>query len=122
MGITALRLDEYRNYDATGLAELVAKGEVTPGELLDTALAAVQATNDRLNAVVAVFEEEARRFIDQDLAGGPFRGVPFLIKDLTAHYGGQPTGAGWPPRRAVTTRRKNGASTVRTTKPRRDAS
>lgn len=96
-----MRLDEYRNYDATGLAELVAKGEVTPTELLDTALAAVDATNTELNAVVATFEDEANRFIAEDLADGPFKGVPFLLKDLTAHYGGQPTGAGWPPRASV---------------------
>nr|WP_302795479.1 amidase [Shinella daejeonensis] len=94
-------MNEYRNYDATGLAELVAKGEVTPAELLDTALAAVDVVNGRLNAVVATFEDEARRFIAEDLADGPFKGVPFLLKDLTAHYGGQPTGAGWPPRAAV---------------------
>lgn len=96
-----MQLNEYRNYDATGLAELVAKGEVTPAELLDTALAAVDVVNGRLNAVVATFEDEARRFIAEDLADGPFKGVPFLLKDLTAHYGGQPTGAGWPPRAAV---------------------
>ncbi|WP_454857790.1 amidase [Rhizobium binxianense] len=96
-----LQLSEYQNHDATGLAELVAKGEVTPGELLDTALTGVEAVNGKLNAVVATFEEEARRFIAQELSEGPFKGVPFLLKDLTAQYAGQPTGAGWPPRSAV---------------------
>ncbi|NEI74491.1 amidase [Rhizobium lusitanum] len=96
-----MQLEEYRKYDATGLSELVTKGEVKPDELLDTALAAVDATNNKLNAVVAIFEDEARRFIDRDLGEGPFKGVPFLLKDLTAHYGGQPTGAGWPPRAAI---------------------
>lgn len=96
-----MQLNEYRNYDATGLAELVAKGETTPGELLDTALAAVAAVDGKLNSVVATFADEARRFIGEDLADGPFKGVPFLLKDLTAHYGGQATGAGWPPRAAV---------------------
>ncbi|WP_102959787.1 amidase [Mangrovicella endophytica] len=96
-----MQLSEYRNYDATGLAQLIATGEVTADELLDTALAATAAVNGELNAVVATFEDEARRFIKQDLGDGPFRGVPFLLKDLTAHYGGQPTGAGWPPRASV---------------------
>jgi len=96
-----VKLQDYRNHDATGLAALVAGGEVTPEELLDTALAAVEAVNGPLNAVVALFADEARRFIRDDLAGGPFRGVPFLLKDLTAHYGGQPTGAGWPPRAGI---------------------
>lgn len=96
-----MQLSEYITYDATGLAELVAKGDVLPTELLETALAGVAATNDALNAVVSTFEEEARRFISEDLGEGPFKGVPFVLKDLTAHYAGQPTGAGWPPRQDV---------------------
>ncbi|KQM32533.1 UNVERIFIED_ORG: amidase [Agrobacterium larrymoorei] len=96
-----VELSEYQNYDATGLAELVAKGELTPGELLNTALASVHAVDGKLNAIVSTFEDEARRFIAEELADGPFKGVPFLLKDLTAHYGGQPTGAGWPPRAAI---------------------
>lgn len=68
--------------DATELAGLVAKGEVTPDELLDAALAAVQARNPALNAVVLVQEDVARRAIAAGLPRGPFRGVPFLLKDL----------------------------------------
>lgn len=68
--------------DATELAGLVAKGEVTPDELLDAALAAVAARNPALNAVVLVQEEAARRAIAAGLPRGPFRGVPFLLKDL----------------------------------------
>jgi len=68
--------------DATELAGLVARGEVTPDELLDAALAAVAARNPAINAVVLVQEEVARRSIREGLPPGPFRGVPFLIKDL----------------------------------------
>jgi amidase/6-aminohexanoate-cyclic-dimer hydrolase len=68
--------------DATELAGWVAKGEVTPSELLDTALAAVEARNGALNAVVLVQEGVAREAIADGLPIGPFRGVPFLIKDL----------------------------------------
>lgn len=96
-----VQLSEYQNHDATGLAALVSSRDVTPGELLDAALAGVKAVDGRLNAVVSTFEDEARRFINEELADGPFKGVPFLLKDLTAHYGGQPTGAGWPPRAAI---------------------
>ncbi len=96
-----MQLSEYRTYDATGLAELVAKGDVLPTELLETALKGVAATNGALNAVVATFEDEARRFINEELGEGPLKGVPFVLKDLTAHYAGQPTGAGWPPRKNV---------------------
>lgn len=68
--------------DATELAGLVAKGEVTPSELLDAALAAVSARNEAINAVVLLQEGVARQAIDAGLPHGPFRGVPFLIKDL----------------------------------------
>jgi NAD(P)-dependent dehydrogenase (short-subunit alcohol dehydrogenase family) len=68
--------------DATALAELVAAGEVSPEELLDAALAAVAARNPEINAVVLMQEEVARRSIASGLPNGPFRGVPFLLKDL----------------------------------------
>jgi amidase len=68
--------------DATELAGLVAKGEVSPSELLDAALAAVDVRNPAINAVVLVQEGVARRAIAEGLPVGPFRGVPFLIKDL----------------------------------------
>lgn len=68
--------------DATGLAELVRRGEVSAGELLDRALERVDALNPVLNAVVLVQEDVARRAIARGLPDGPFRGVPFLIKDL----------------------------------------
>lgn len=70
--------------DATALAALVARGEVTPTELLDAALAAVEARNPALNAVVLLQEGVARRSIAEGLPAGPFQGVPFLIKDLGA--------------------------------------
>ena len=68
--------------DATELAGMVARGEVTPTELLDAALAAVDQRNPALNAVVLVQEGAARQAIAQGLPPGPFRGVPFLLKDL----------------------------------------
>lgn len=68
--------------DATELAGLVAAKAVSPSELLDAALAAVQARNPALNAVVLVQEQVARSAIAAGLPHGPFRGVPFLLKDL----------------------------------------
>ena len=68
--------------DATALAELVARREVTASELLDAALDAVEARNPAINAVVLLQEAVARKSIADGLPPGPFRGVPFLIKDL----------------------------------------
>ena len=90
--------EEYLSHDATGLAEMVRQGETTPDALLDAALAATEAVNGDLNVVVSTFEDEARAAIAAGLPDGPFRGVPFLLKDLTAHYAGQPTGSAWAPR------------------------
>ncbi len=70
--------------DATALAERVAAGEVSATELLEAALAAVEARNPAINAVVQMQEGVARRAIAAGLPKGPFRGVPFLLKDLGA--------------------------------------
>ena len=70
--------------DATALAEMVAAGEVSASELLDAALAAVEARNPAINAVVQMQEGAARKAIAAGLPRGPFRGVPFLLKDLGA--------------------------------------
>ncbi|KIN64981.1 Amidase [Sulfitobacter noctilucicola] len=70
--------------DATAVAELVSSGAASPDEMLDEALARVAALNPALNAVVLINEEAARAAIRQGLPDGPFRGVPFLIKDLGA--------------------------------------
>lgn len=79
---------EYESYDAMGLAELVRQGEVTPEELLDTAIASVEARNPALNAVVMKMYDEARSRIAAGLPQGPLAGVPFLLKDLGALYKG----------------------------------
>ncbi|MBJ6372437.1 amidase [Sedimentitalea arenosa] len=70
--------------DATALADLVATGAASPEELLDEALARVAAVNPKLNAVVNLQEDVARKAISDGLPEGPFRGVPFLLKDLGA--------------------------------------
>jgi Asp-tRNA(Asn)/Glu-tRNA(Gln) amidotransferase A subunit family amidase len=75
---------EYERHDALGLAELVRRRAVTPEELLDAALARMAARNPAINAVVMPLEEYARTAIADGLPAGPFHGVPFLMKDLTA--------------------------------------
>lgn len=70
--------------DATNTAAMVARGEVSPAELLDAALAAVDRLNPVLNAVTLVQPQVARRAIADGLPRGPFTGVPFLLKDLGA--------------------------------------
>ena len=73
---------DYDKFDGLGLAELVAKKEVTPEELLDEAIARTEKLNPRINAVVHKHYDEARDQIARGLPEGPFKGVPFLLKDL----------------------------------------
>lgn len=68
--------------DATDLAALVARKAVSPTELLEASIAAAAALNPALNAVVLPQVDVARRAIAAGLPQGPFRGVPFLLKDL----------------------------------------
>ncbi|MGH6986652.1 MAG: amidase [Caulobacteraceae bacterium] len=85
---------EYQKYDGIALAELVRRGEVSPGELLEAALARLSEVNPILNAVVVDLQEHARAAIAAGLPEGPFTGVPFLLKDITTQMAGAPTSAG----------------------------
>lgn len=85
-----MRLPEYDRLDAVALADLVARREVTPLELLEAALERADARNPRLNAIVARYDDEARRRAAGPLPPGPLSGVPFLLKDLLAAWKGHP--------------------------------
>ena len=85
---------EYSDYDGLGLAELVRKGEVTASEVLEAALERADRHNPTLNAIVHDARDEARRVAAGDLPDGPFRGVPFLIKDLVCAVAGWPRTSG----------------------------
>jgi amidase len=76
--------------DAVDQAALVHDGEVTPLELLDAAIERIERIDPVLNAVVIRWFDHARDTARATLPDGPFRGVPFLIKDLFAGYAGQP--------------------------------
>lgn len=73
---------DYANFDGLGLAELVRKRDVTPAELLDAAIERAERSNPKLNAIVYKAYDEARANAAGTLPDGPFKGVPFLIKDL----------------------------------------
>ncbi|TIT18329.1 MAG: amidase, partial [Mesorhizobium sp.] len=68
--------------DATGLAGLVQKGELSPQELVDAAIARAEATRPDINAIAEPLYDAARaraRTVDRTL---PLAGVPFALKDL----------------------------------------
>jgi amidase len=84
-------VDDFAGLDATAQAELVRTGAASPSELLEAALARIDALNPTLNAVIFDRRDAARReAADPALPDGPFRGVPFLLKDAVAHSAGDP--------------------------------
>ncbi|HEV2981955.1 MAG TPA: amidase [Solirubrobacteraceae bacterium] len=74
--------------DATEQARLVREGEVSAPELVQAALARIEALNPQLNAVITDLSEKALAAARGDLPDGPFRGVPMLLKDLACHSAG----------------------------------
>ena len=89
-----LSFDEYVRHDGLGLAERVKAGELQPAELLDCALARIEAVEPALGAVVRLRADAARRELAAVDRHAPFAGVPFLVKDLLATIGGEVTGSG----------------------------
>ena len=87
-------MNDYESYDALGLAELIGKGEAKPSEILEAAIARLEERNPKLNAVVIPMLDEARKEAGGDLPDGPFRGVPFLLKDLHLLVSGTRTSYG----------------------------
>jgi amidase len=71
--------------DASEQARLVRDGEASAEELLEEAIARVEQLNPQLNAVIHPLFEQARAAVSAGLPQGPFRGVPFLVKDLSCY-------------------------------------
>jgi len=82
------KLDDFAFLDATAQAELVRRREVKAIELVDAAIERIERLNPTLNAVVTPMYEQARTAATSEMPHGPFTGVPFLLKDLLASYGG----------------------------------
>lgn len=81
----------YTDHDALALAELVQRGEISPLELLETAITLAEAANPALNFLSQRLYDFGRAAIAQGLPEGPFRGVPFLLKDASGDLAGTPT-------------------------------
>lgn len=85
---------QYADYDGLGLAELVRSRQVAPQDLVEAAIERIERHNPTLNAIVYKAYDEARRTAAAELPDGPFKGVPFLIKDLGLRVKGWPRTSG----------------------------
>lgn len=86
MGLT----EDLAGLDGCDQAELVRKKEVEPIDLVNAAIERIERVNPRINAVVCTMFDQARKAARGKLPEGPFRGVPFLLKDLMAAFAGVP--------------------------------
>jgi amidase len=80
--------------DATEQARLVREGEASPVELVNEGISKIEELNPQLNAVIHPLFDEAREAAADELPDGPFRGVPFLVKDLSCYLAGIPVHEG----------------------------
>src|SRR6266702_2262120 len=85
--------------DATAQADMVRRGEVSPAELVDAAIARIEKVNPQLDAVIRTRFDQARLEARRGLPDGPFRGVPILLKDLGCMVAGEATAFGIGPLR-----------------------
>ena len=83
-----MRADEYIRFDATALAQLVQRGEVTPAELVEAAIERIEAIDPALNAVVERAYDAARDAAGRMDIMAPLAGVPFLAKDMNIEVAG----------------------------------
>ena len=81
---------DYIEADATELARRIAHSELTPAELVETAIQAIEKVNPALNAVVHRMFDAARACARSELPAGPFRGVPMVVKDFDGFVRGMP--------------------------------
>ncbi|MCA2229534.1 amidase [Nonomuraea aurantiaca] len=87
-------MDDVLRSDATEQARAVREGRVSPRELVEAAIARIEAHDGELNAVIHRRFERALAELDAIPADAPFRGVPILLKDLGWPQAGEPYNAG----------------------------
>jgi len=83
--------DLFSNEDALGLGEHVQRGDVTALELVEESIRRIEEINPAVNAVIHKNYDAARAIAAGPLPDGPFKGVPYLLKELATMWNGQPT-------------------------------
>lgn len=87
-------LEEYENWDAVRIAELIRNGELSPRLVASAAIERIERWNPQLNAVIHRTYERGLQQAERSPNGTPLSGVPFLLKDLGQSWAGVPTRAG----------------------------
>ena len=87
-------LSELTALDASAQADLVRRREASAAELVAAAIAAAEARNPSINAIIHPRYERALEEAHAGSVGGPFAGVPVVMKDLGGQQEGEPYHAG----------------------------
>jgi amidase len=82
--------DELRWTDAVGTAQLIRSGKLSAAEAVDAAIERLEALEPQLALLASQSVDRARIQAAGELPDGPFRGVPFLLKDAVQHSEGDP--------------------------------
>ncbi len=88
--------DDFAGLDATAQAELVRLGQCSAEELVEAAITRIETVDPQVRAFTTTRFDRARDEAAGDLADGPFRGVPFALKDLSCTLEGEPSYDGVP--------------------------
>ncbi|MDD1017226.1 amidase [Pseudomonas rubra] len=80
-----MKVSDYVQLDAIGLAELIAQGHVSADQVQAAAQQAIARVEPQVNALAEHWHDEPL----PSPAGGPLYGVPFLIKDLAISMQGR---------------------------------
>lgn len=89
-----MKVTEYAARDGLALAQLVKQREVSPRELANAALEAIDRLDGKLNAVIGRTPGEMERALRDGPGDGAFAGVPFLVKDVGSHMANVPSECG----------------------------
>jgi len=95
MAAPAMGWNEWASHDATALAALVRKGELSPAQIAAQVAEGVARVDPELNAILGLFPDVlANPDTDRPNKAGVLYGVPIFIKDLGQAMAGRPQESG----------------------------
>ena len=80
--LTSNSFDDFIDYDALGLAELIKKKEINPTELIEVVINRIEALEGKINALTTRTFERALENAKHVNMESTFAGVPILMKDM----------------------------------------
>ncbi|WP_404409374.1 amidase [Jeotgalibacillus malaysiensis] len=89
-----MNADEFKRFDATGIAGLIKSNDITSREAVEASLNIIDSENPLVNAVTHLRIEEALKEAEYINPDAPFAGVPILLKDMSQNVLGSPATAG----------------------------